>query len=370
MGDCSKKTSQALLANAARILDSAWSDIQAGPSAGVACPAVAPELRQAIADSINSKTRSYRYVLPTHLLAKLADPSLDCRCVQEGAGLPGSFDARSFCRAVIVPFDRVNHNVLGGSGDPYVSNPLRIPLISQAAAAAQKDKTGFANLRTVLDFAQEAPDALPVLFHATLRAIRERLQHVRIVYPVPNRISLEQAQNIIGTFLSVRTGGMRMQAVSLALFRTIGDVLRLFDKVESKDINAADARTGKAADLECLSSDGEIVMAAEVKDRQLTLTDAQDKLKTVREKGVRELLYLVRHGVKKEDASSVAELSRREFATGQNVYVCDFEQFLESILVLVMENGRRIILVQVGNELDEKADLAHREAWRDLLSSI
>jgi hypothetical protein len=34
------------------------------------------DVRAAVARSINSRTKSYRYVLPTQVLAKLVDPSL------------------------------------------------------------------------------------------------------------------------------------------------------------------------------------------------------------------------------------------------------------------------------------------------------
>ena len=101
-------------------------DIQTGLQDSLNIPIA---IQEAIQNSINSTTKSYRYVLPTQLLAKLIDNTLDCRCIQESSNLSGSFDARSFCKKVTVPFDRENHSVLGGSGDPYVNNPLRISAI-------------------------------------------------------------------------------------------------------------------------------------------------------------------------------------------------------------------------------------------------
>lgn len=90
----------------------------------------ATELPAAVSDAIdraiNSKTKTYRYVLPTQLLAKVVDMQLDARSVQAGSGLSGAFDARSLCHEVIVPFDRENDSVLGGSSSPYLNNPLRI----------------------------------------------------------------------------------------------------------------------------------------------------------------------------------------------------------------------------------------------------
>ena len=326
---------------------------------------------EGIRKSVNSKTKTYRYVLPAQLLPKLVEPSLDCRSVQAGAALTGSFDARSICQHVIVPFDRANNNVLGGSSEPYANNPLRIPAIVAGARAAQKDKAGFDHLRVVLDYAEGHADKVELLVRLTLAAVRSRLAEVSVVYPVPNRASLGQASDALSSFLGERSGGLRMQAVAVALFRTIGGRFGLFREVRSNHINAADASTGSAADLECVGAAGEIVLAVEVKDRQLELRQVQDKLPGVREKGVRELLFLIQGGIVGSDVDTVNELISRQFVTGQNVYVVEWYSFTSSCLMLFGEEGRRDFLKHVGRELDErKVDIRHRRQWASLLESI
>jgi len=96
-------------------------------------------LLEDIRAAVNSKTKSYRYVLPTQIAAKLADLSLDARCIQVARGGSGAFDARTIAHKVIVPFDQANNSVLGGSSEPYVNNPLRILEISLSYANAQKE---------------------------------------------------------------------------------------------------------------------------------------------------------------------------------------------------------------------------------------
>lgn len=102
-------------------LNALWATAQ-GES--VAPKNVPQEILQAISASTNSNTLTYRYVLPTQLLAKFIDPSLDCRALQARSPRPGAFDARSVCHKVIVPFDRENNRVLGGSAEPYLNNPV------------------------------------------------------------------------------------------------------------------------------------------------------------------------------------------------------------------------------------------------------
>ncbi len=358
-----------LALDAKRILEGSWKHIQSG--AGDRASGSVPErIRDAIEKSINSSVKTYRYVLPTQLLAKLANPSLDCRVVQQSAEMEGSYDARTLCRKVIVPFDRENHKVLGGSGDPYVNNPLRIPAITKQHRSAQMHPEGFDALCEVLEYVENDQARCKTVFDIVLAVIFERLQKVEIVYPVPNRSSLAQVASVVATFLSHRTGGVRMQAVAAGLFGTLGATLAIFDRVVSRHVNAADLRTGSAADLECLAEDGSVVMAVEVKDRELTVTDLQDKLESARQKGVQELLYLVRGMVRSSDAEKVKDISVRQFATGQNIYVCDFTQFLHSALIILREKGRRLMLQNIGVELDKRADLSDRQAWRDLLASL
>src|SRR3990172_5870666 len=91
-----------LAERAAAELSRVWSVPAPGAGSKSAIPA---EIQQAVGRSINSTTKSYRYVLPTQVVAKVVDPALDSRSVQEGSDLAGSFDARSLCHKVIVPFD-------------------------------------------------------------------------------------------------------------------------------------------------------------------------------------------------------------------------------------------------------------------------
>lgn len=349
-------------------LNRAWA---AAAVAKRAAPKIPHDVQEAVDRSINSRTKSYRYVLPTQVLAKVVDPELDSRSLQEGSGLAGSFDARSLCHTVIVPFDRANHSVLGGSPEPYVNNPLRVPALSTAHRAAQRDKPGFDDLCSVVDFLETNPASAGALLDCIVGKIQSRLATVQIVYPVPNRASLKQSQTIIGSFLSERTGGVRLQAVSVALFRSIGEIFHLYQRVEAARINAADASTGSAADLICLDENNHVVLAVEVKDRHLQLRHIQDKLPAVREQAVRELLFIGTEDISESDVESVRDLIEREFITGQNVYVAPINHFLESCLILFAEAGRRQFLINVGQAIDDiKADLSHRQTWRDLLQQL
>ena len=82
-----------------------------------------PKLKRLIFDCLTSKIKTYHYVLPTQVLAKCINSKLDCHSIQTAYNKPGAFDARTIAHDVIIPFDQANHNVLGGSTEPYVNNP-------------------------------------------------------------------------------------------------------------------------------------------------------------------------------------------------------------------------------------------------------
>jgi len=115
-----------LISGATGILTETWEEISNLAEKGNLTDWLDDEnLLNLIRSVVKSKTKSYHYVLPTQIVAKLAEPSLDCRCIQAGRAGIGSFDARSVADEVIVPFDQKNDRVLGGSPEPYVNKPLR-----------------------------------------------------------------------------------------------------------------------------------------------------------------------------------------------------------------------------------------------------
>jgi hypothetical protein len=321
---------------------------------------------------MRSRTKTYRYVLPTQVVSKLADSSLDCRSVQVARGGRGAFDARSVCQEVIVRFDRTNHSVLGGSPEPYVNNPLRVPEISEKFIGQQKDKQGWRDLCEVLNAVQARRSSrfAKRVFLQVLAETHDLLQEVAVRYPVPKRISLARCLTLMEDFVRQRSGGDRPLALASALLTALGKRFKLFAEVRRRSINAPDATSGQVADIECVDHAGQIVVAAEVKDQELTIKHISDKLPGMREHGVSEFFFLVRNGVASADLCEAEALLDREFIAGQNLYVFDLLTFSRAALALLSEPGRRDFLATVGLELDAHgSSLPDRQAWATLLSS-
>ncbi len=359
-----------LESSARTLLGSKWASI-ANDEPNSDSKQVSSEISEAIHRSINSKTKTYRYVLPTQLLAKSVDPSLDCRYIQKGSENPSAFDARSLCTSVIVEFDRENHGVLGASSDPYVSKPLRIAAIRGDYAAHQRDKKGFADLITVLEFAERNPGQVDALLDQVLRTIRNRLAEFAIDYPVPLRASLNSTHKAIDTMLNTRSGGSVLQAIGAALFTVSGRRFGTHAKVVSRHVNSADEATGSAADIECLDDDDKLVLAIEIKDRAVTLGHVLEKIAAIRSQAVREFLIVGLSVPIASEDKELRELSQREFAAGHNIYIMSVAECVRSILILLGEAGRRDVLSAISEEMErQRVDIAHRRRWRDALRDM
>jgi hypothetical protein len=80
---------------------------------------------------------------------------------------------------------------------------------------------------------------------------------------------------------------------------------------------------------------------------------------------------LLTKGISKEDEAAIFNTIRKEFSSGQNIYLLSLGTFVSDMLALLAERGRKKFLVKVGNTLDKYAsEIQHRRAWSDLLSKI
>ena len=321
--------------------------------------------------SVNSNTKTYRYVLPYAATCQ-GHPIpiwIAARYRPEPTG-PAPFDARTIAHQVIVPFDQANDRVLGGSPEPYVNNPVRVSEVSERHRNPQKNKRGWDHLCRVLEAVESAQDedfTKTVLRQVTIEIYR-RLSEVRVAYPTPRRISLSGCMRLIDEYLAETSGGDRLLALSSALFAVIGRKFHLFSRVERASITASDASTGMLADLECSTEDGTIVLVVEVKDRILTVSQMMGKVANMREKHVSEIFFVAQQGV--EDQEQVDSLIESEFVSGQNIYVMSLSRLAEVSLALLGEEGRREFLLGVGSQLDDhRSDIRHRRRWAELLAS-
>lgn len=330
------------------------------------------EINPDIARLVGSRYVAIRYCLPTQLLGKLTDPKLDCLCLQKGSGDSDSqWDPRSFSSKVIVPWSVENQAVLGTSPDPYVGKPLRKARLEENPRNV-KGKEEWVLLYRVLDEVERrgSQEYTRLCMLQTLRGIHQKFAELVFEYIVPERVSIEQTEKLIGEFLSEGSGGDRGLSVAAALFETFGKYFGIYKEVKRHVINAADQATGMAGDIECIGDDGELRLAIEVKERNLTLADVTSAILKARKASLRELLFNA-PGTNPPEKEEMAELFARTWASGTNLYRLSIDELVRVGLSLTGESGRKNFLENVGRQLDEYGTQpSNRQRWKKLLEGM
>lgn len=323
---------------------------------------------------VNSKVVSIRFAVLTQLLGKLADPSRDVLAVQrgpaEGADVTGRWDARSLCTQVVVPWNQKNRNVLGGSADPYVNNPLRRPRLDDQMEALRY-RAEWDALVSLLQHATARDDvvALEAAVLRCLRSVARRLNQQVVHYAVPPRVSLNQVLCLLETYLSSPSAGLRSMAAATALLKIVGRSLGLFS-VTSQGLNESDAASNVSGDIVCSGDDGHPVLVVEVKERDLTLKEFESTVTKARSHGVSTVTFLV-PGLRVQDEKAIRDRTAAVWAQGTDVHATSLPRFAEAVLLFVEERWRHELLSEIGAELNRRnASHEHRRAFADLLERL
>jgi len=121
-------------------------------------------------------------------------------------------------------------------------------------------------------------------------------------------------------------------------------------------------------DLDCYSGE-KLVMAVELKDREIRLRDLEEKLPSIRSSSLYESFFLAKK-ISDEEMQDRESWIERQYQLGYSIYVFTIDHFASVVLALTGSDGRRNFLVEVGNALDEHSELLHRKAWEKIIREI
>jgi SacI restriction endonuclease len=326
---------------------------------------------------LGGKEVGYKKAIIIQLAGKAADFSLDAQCLQKGNGQKGAWDAREFGKRVFVPWNAAVGNPLGDADDPYVSNQFRNLRFDEAIRAKRKNPTLFDQTLSILQAANAAKNVEEVvaLLRQALMGVRRMMQGKSFDYPIPQRASIESTQAAVAAFLSVSSGGGRLQAVAHALFKSLSDAGFNYSNLVARHVNTSDASAGASGDVS-FSKDGRST-AIEVKDRLLTIAQISASVTKARVAEVTELVFLVhtsrenRLFASEQDEVEANQLASKEFSSGLNVYWESYLRLSRSLLVVLAEQGRRDFLKSVGIALEEQSvDAKHRWEWAKIVAGM
>lgn len=242
---------------------------------------------------IDNNHLTYKYILFTAILSKAADQSINGLCLQAGSKLPGSYDARSICHKVIVPFEiEVLKKAIGGSNEPFLNKPARYPELSDNNAVRQGNdrqilKELIKNI-PLIDTSEKAFECLKYLLFKLIK-IRER-KRALTTFVVPDSSSLPSK---LMTFID-RALEESFEGEILTIL--IAGVYHLhYNKpcalVEVHPVNQCGASGREVSDLD-IYVDGKLVVSNELKDKNYTETDVRHAADKVIAAGGTKLLFI------------------------------------------------------------------------------
>jgi hypothetical protein len=330
------------------------------------------ELDANIDKLINSEFVAIRFCLPTQLLGKLTDKSLNCLCLQKGNGDDKSlWDPRGFAAKVIVPWIAETNNILGTSSDPYVSKPLRKPFLDANPTNVKGVEEWTLLYKILYEVEKKSSQTYTKeKLIQTLRSICKKFKDSTFEYYSPERISIDQVLTLINTYLSENSGGDRGLSVAAALFETFATSFHIYSRITRHVINASDQATGLAGDIQCLDENGEIKLIIEVKERNLTLTDLRSSILKARKISLKELLFNT-PGLNASEQGEISDLMLKTWASGTHIYNLSIQDLIKVGLTLTGEKGRKYFIDRIGHQLDSyNTQPINRIRWKELLETI
>jgi hypothetical protein len=207
----------------------------------------------------------------------------------------GAYDARSLCHKVIVPHEgRLLSNGLGGSNEPFLNKPARFKMLSlNNAVRAGSDKRTLIRLHAALSnlkTSEQAFAALRDLVHIAREQIEARTA-------VMNRV-VEQAEGgrsaVLASLKKLISASVHGETSALAvavLFWIMGLSRKEEWTVQIHPINESGSSSNEVGDID-VYCDEELVITAEVKDKQFKLHDVEHALEKVKEAGHQTLHFI------------------------------------------------------------------------------
>ena len=327
------------------------------------------EVDERISIILRSKSVSHRFALVTQLSGVMMDPSRNYLVLQVSSGITGAWDPRTFCKETVVPWLRNHKSPLGSSDDPYVSNPLRRPMVLPEPEGVKSWTIPlWKDLHQVLSLAENDPANALKFVHQSICILMRMIDEQDLPLKVPSRVSPSSINHVVDQFLAEGSGGDRAMAVSAAIF---GKLLAKFlgiARVEREAVNAADSSTQSVADISCFNESGILILAIEVKERSLTFEDVRSAIEKISKTPVGKFVFAAPL-VEKVDTSKIREKTEEHFRKDKrSFHHVTVEGLLATSLMMNDESAHVKFIREVDRMLTKyNTQPENRRVWRDLV---
>ena len=219
---------------------------------------------------------TYRYMLVTALLAKATNEAVNPIAVQAKADIENAFDARSLCHSVIVPNEAVLlKSALGGSNEPYLNKPARIPYLSESnPVRGGKDRETLKLLCRILPTIKTKDDAFKALNDSLFFAIRAAaLREKEVETAVAGtETAPAQVRAFLKALLAETHHGETVVLVSALLYWLLARHKGEEWSIQVHPVNEAGSSSNQISDVDVYSGK-DLVHTCEVKDKEVIASD-------------------------------------------------------------------------------------------------
>lgn len=248
-------------------------------------PSISCEIKPVIDFVLSGKNcLTYRYILFTALTAKATDDRIDILSLQASDDADGSYDARSFCKHVIFPFQReFLDDVLDGSNeDPLVNNPGRHPRLSLSNKSANGDPRTALNMLCEylpqVETQGKAIECLDYFMTCCLEEIERKREEASSFEAAILTTNAFEARKFMSDLLDKNFGGSSLLLVANSIFSVLFPEAEGY-KVVPHPVNQAGTSSKQMSDLD-IYIDEDPFLAIELKDKPFTETEVKKAAQT------------------------------------------------------------------------------------------
>ncbi len=306
------------------------------------------EISEDIATILLGSHKTYKYILVNGLLAKSTNSKINALALQAGAKFKNSFDARSLCHKVLVPFERdFLENALGGSNEPFLNKPARFTHLSVNNAVRKgKDQKAlnllikiFRRIRSSRDAKQYLSCALDILCKKV--EANKNLKDSSINY----NPTLIEIYEFILRFLEKSFEGESLVIIVGALEKNYYNNISEDYKVIVHKVNQSGASSKEVGDIDILRKNS-FFYSIEIKDKDFSEYDLEHAFKKMQKNGA----------------------TQGQFIFGPNV---NYDHSLIATKILDFEKNGFMVLLEDINSYSRmmifKTDIADKQQFIDLI---
>lgn len=261
-------------------------------------PSISCDIKPAIDFVLSGKNcLTYRYILFTALTAKATNDRIDILSLQASDDADGSYDARSFCKHVIFPFQReFLDDVLDGSNeDPLVNNPGRHPRLSASNKSANGDPRTALNMLCEylpkIDTQAKAIESLDYFMTRCLEEVERKQEEASSFETAILTTNAFEARRFMSNLLDKNFGGSSLLLVSNSIFSVLFPESEGYTVVPHP-VNQAGTSSKQMSDLDIFDSEEKPFLSIELKDKPFTEVEVDKAAKTTYSHGAPSMLFV------------------------------------------------------------------------------